>query len=105
METPLLQAVDDEFDERNVVLYLALGAVSLSRRLDDVLSTALSYSKDDSRERSRGDETLLFGALGLMAIRAQIIGALSEAAQQEKPSRTRPVPEDNDPSPLGTLLR
>lgn len=91
MEVPALQTVDDtEIDQRNVVLFMALGAVSFSQKLAKIMGDSATTSV---AERP-GDELILFGLLGVIALREQLMSAISEAAEEPKPTRSSRIADD-----------
>jgi hypothetical protein len=90
----------DEFDERNLVLQLALGLVSACRRLDLVLERHGRGGAAPPAPPQPGDATLVEFVLGLIAFRDRAMGVLA-SARRPKPSAVPP----ERPRALRDLLR
>lgn len=83
----------DNFDDRNDLNLLALGALSLARRLDALLAAhAPEPGGDDEPDPHPWDDA----ALGLIALRARIIDLLVRLCPEVQACGERPAPS---PSP------
>lgn len=116
MDIPLTQRRTDEFDERNVVLQLALGAMAFGERLDALLlrygtgpkarSSAPPATPSTEATPSPEDEALISFVLGLVALRAQLGDVLTRAAAEAPTNRGPRGEHATSPSkPTGDLLR
>ena len=73
MRDSILFRQDNEFDERNLLLQLALGLLSASRRFDRVLQRhATEKASTHDTIAAAEDEPVLSFVLGLIAFRARV---------------------------------
>lgn len=87
MDIPLTQRRTDEFDERNVVLWLTLGASSFGDTLDELLRRHSRPAPASAVARTAEDEALTDLVLGLVALRRRLQVAIERACVAPDPDR------------------
>jgi hypothetical protein len=87
-----------EFDERNLLLQLALGLIAAAKRLDAILAQHGRSSAAEKRAAAPGDEVLVDFLLGVIAFRNRVMGHLESSRTPVKPRAPAPAktpfPED-----------
>ncbi|MEM7152799.1 MAG: hypothetical protein AAF799_08150 [Myxococcota bacterium] len=76
---PVLQRRHPRYSERNLLLWLALGGLSLGRKLDGLLERHGQPS--DEREDLPEDDPTLLATLGLIALRQQLETELRRSSE------------------------
>ena len=80
MRLEALETRIDEFDERNLVLQLALGLLSASSRLDAILERHVPETPDLEPPALHDEDRLLVDfVLGLVSFRGTIVSLAAEA--------------------------
>ena len=81
MKIPTLHEIDDEFDERNLLLQMTLGLVSVGDRLAELLAEEAAPDTGPQDTSSVPDEDPLADAvLGLLSFRSTLQRQLASAA-------------------------
>lgn len=92
MRTRILAERADALDERDLVLYLALGLVAASRRLDAVLARhGRRADPGGDAGAADGGEPALYFVLGLIALRQRAMAMLTDARCPAAPEPAPPV--------------
>ncbi len=104
---PKLHELSHQFVHRNLFLHVALGIVSMSRRLDDLIRAEAEYASREHRRGpapGQGEALFLYLMLGLLSFSHRAMAYLDAARNDGRARATRAVPELKRP-PSGPYLR
>ncbi len=106
MKIPPTQRLANEFDERNVVLQLALGGLAMARRLDALLDrwAPASSAPEADDDASADNPAVIDFVLGLIAFRLHFARVVERAAGKRPPRAPETADESSTIAP-GELLR